>query len=388
MSSHHFQNYKSFFSIFLVTTILFSTGFFLFLSTKTSVYAVGQSPQPYFTSPANDEFMATLDPDFTKVYDDQVEVRVVDLADNQFITHTTFDYSKDGLLWIPIGEDTNPGFEGIQFTGNSGEASTNAWGGSGWNIQWNTSSLSEGYYTLRATMFTSLGQNASIELNIHFDPTPPFLNLDQTPSIAEGILGPLETNTNLNASTTDEDPAFFILDFIDASRPEIDQQGLGDANQENVGTPNNNGTPQTDDDQNNFCGPTSAANALWRLGQNDPALLNNLGGGQFQNATQLAEELGNETQTDPVNGTATDDMTDGLRKYLKKRNLDNNYTVKPHIPKQGGRGPWWSDVGLALRQGEAVILLKVQPGADGIVGTPDDIGHYETAKDANPTYKP
>jgi hypothetical protein len=81
-------------------------------------------------------------------------------------------------------------------------------------------------------------------------------------------------------------------------------------------------------------------------------------------------------------------MTAGLRKFLKKRNLDNNYTIKPHIPRQGGRGPWWSDVGLALRQGEAVILLKVQPGADGVVGTSDDIGHYETAKDANPTYTP
>jgi len=61
-------------------------------------------------------------------------------------------------------------------------------------------------------MFTSLGQSASAELNIHFDPTPPFLNLDQTPSLAEGILGPLKTNTSLNATTKDEDPALFVLE--------------------------------------------------------------------------------------------------------------------------------------------------------------------------------
>lgn len=388
MASHPFLNYNKVVSTFFVVILLFSLGFYLFFLPETRVNAQEQPLQPYFTSPANDEFMSTVDPLYTKVYEDQVQIRVEDLTNNQNITHTIFDYSPDGFLWIPIGEDTYSGFEGIQFTGNTGEASTNAWGGSGWNIVWDTSSISENYYILRATMFTSTGQNASAELNIHFDPTPPFLNIDQTPSIAQGILGPLETNTNLNATTNDEDPVTLVLDYIDASRPEIDQQGLGDADQENVGTPNTNGTPQTDDDQNNFCGPTSAANALWRLGQKDPALLQSSSGGQLQNATQLAEELGNETKTDPVNGTASDDMTSGLRKFLKKRNLDNNYTVKPHIPKQGGRGPWWSDVGLALRQGEAVILLKVQPGADGIVGTKDDIGHYETGKDANPTYGP
>ena len=103
-----------------------------------------------------------------------------------------------------------------------------------------------------------------------------------------------------------------------------------------------------------------------------------------QENTEIAEELGNDTKTDPKTGTASNDMTDGLKKFLKKRNLDGNYTVKPHIPKQGARGPGWSDVANALRQGEAVILLKVQPGADGIVGTSDDIGHYETGKDAQP----
>ena len=375
---------KRIFAIFLIIIVSLISSFFLSLQIEPEAYAANTPPQPYFVYPANDEFMGTMDPAFVKAYGDQVEARVTDLSEEEDIVETVFDFSEDGLIWTPIGVDIYSGFEGTQFTGNNGEASTNGWGSTGWNILWNTSALPEGFYLLRATMFDSSAENETAELLIHFDPTPPFLNLDTSPSIAEGVLGPIEGEATFNATTADEDPAFFSLDYIDASRPAIDQQGLGNADQEDVGTPNTNGTPQTDDDVNNFCGPTSAANALWRLGQNDPSLLNNLNGGQFSNATQLAEELGNDTKTDPVNGTASDDMTAGLRKFLKKRNLDGNYSVKPHIPKQGGRGPFWSDVGSALKQGEAVILLKVKPGSDGVVGTSDDIGHYETGKDANP----
>ena len=341
-------------------------------------------PNPYFTSPSNDEFMSTLNPNIVKVYENLVEVRVVDLTDENDITHALFEFSYDGLDWFLLEEDYNNGFEGIQFNGDYGKASTNGLGGTGWNTIWNTDTLEEGHYFLRATLYDQMAQQGTTEIMVHYDPTPPFLNLDQEPTVNEGILGPLSGIISFNATTMDEDPAYFSLDYINASRPIIDQQGLGTANQENVGTPNTQGTPQTDDDVNNYCGPTSAANALWRLAQNDPALLNNTAGGQYSNATEMAEQLGNDTKTDPVNGTASNDLTDGLKKYLKDRNLDGNYTVKPHIPKAGGRGPWWSDVGHALRQGEAVILLKVKPGTDGIVGTSDDIGHYETGKDAQP----
>lgn len=341
-------------------------------------------PNPYFTSPSNDEFMATLDPGLVKVYDNFVDVRVIDLTEENDITHTLFEFSWDGVEWFSIEDDYNDGFEGIQFSGDNGQASTNALGGSGWNAIWDTTPLEEGYYFLRATLYDQATQQATTEIMVHYDPTPPFINLDQEPTVNEKILGPLSGTVFFNATTMDEDPALFILEYINASRPLIDQQGLGDASQENVGPSNTQGTPQTDDDQNNFCAPTSAANALWRLAQNDPAFLNNNAGGQYSNATEMAKQLANDTKTDPVNGTATDDFTNGLKKYLKDRNLDGNYTVKPHIAKVGSRGPWWSDVGEALRQGEAVIMLKVQPGVDGTVGTSDDVGHYEAGKDAHP----
>jgi len=219
-------------------------------------------PDPYFTSPSNDEFMSTLDPNIIKVYENQVEVRVVDLSDENDITHALFEFSFDGLDWFLIEEDYYNGFEGIQFNGDDGKDSTNGLGGTGWNTIWNTETLVEGYYFLRTTLFDQIAQQGTTEIMVHYDPTPPFLNLDQEPTINEGILGPLSGTVSFNASTMDEDPAYFILEYINASRPEIDQEGLGNANQENVGTPNTQGTPQTDDNINNFCGPTSAANAL------------------------------------------------------------------------------------------------------------------------------
>lgn len=139
-------------------------------------------------------------------------------------------------------------------------------------------------------------------------------------------------------------------------------------------------------------GPTTAANAIWRLGQKDPNLLKKPGGGQHENATSLAGEIANDTKTNPVNGTATDDMGKGLKKLLRDKGQGGNYSVTSHVPRnESGKvkgKPTWSDVGRALRQGEAVIVLKVKPGPDGIVGTGDDEGHYETGKDAQPNWKP
>ncbi len=65
-------------------------------------------------------------------------------------------------------------------------------------------------------------QQGTTENMIHYDPTQPFLNLDQKPTVNERILGPLTGTVYINSTTIDEDPAFFQLDYINASRPIID----------------------------------------------------------------------------------------------------------------------------------------------------------------------
>ena len=113
-------------------------------------------PNPYITSPANTELMTTTDPNLIKVYEKQVEIRVIDLTEEDDITSALFEFSPDGIIWLPIGEDINKDLDGIQFTGNNGEGSTNAWGTTGWNINWDTTELTEGYYFLRTITTTAM----------------------------------------------------------------------------------------------------------------------------------------------------------------------------------------------------------------------------------------
>jgi hypothetical protein len=340
-------------------------------------------PLPFFTSPSNDEYLSTMLDGVVKVGEPLTTIRVIDLADEDDISYVTFYYSHDGLSWIRLGVDENGDFEGIQFNGEEGRNMTNSLGGSGWSIEWETGFIEEGFYILSAVMVDESGNEGMSELMIHYDPTPPRLTFSEPPftEIINGI-------HTFDLSMDSVDLVSLTLDYINGSRSHLDQEGLGDANQEDVGTPNTQGTPQTDDDVNNFCGPTAAANALWRLGQNDPRVTSNPSGGQHNNATEVAEELGDDMDTDEENGTSTDGMTDGLKKYLKDRNLTDDYEVKPYVPQVLPDGrivgkPWWSQFWLEIARHEAVIVLKVKPGKDGDVGTSDDIGHYQTGKDAD-----
>jgi len=71
--------------------------------------------------------METTDPNIVKVFESQVEIRVVNLTEENDIIADNFEFSFDGIIWNPIGEDINKNFEGIQFNGNNGLASTNGW---------------------------------------------------------------------------------------------------------------------------------------------------------------------------------------------------------------------------------------------------------------------
>lgn len=354
---------------------------------QVSAHVIGSPPEPYVTSPSNDEFLYSLPP-MVKATGNPIQIRAVDLSGDDDIVLAIFEYAPLPLpVWLPIAIDEDPGFVGVQFDGGGGTNSTNGWGDTGWGCLWETTDLEEGFYVIRVTMVDAQGLFGVTEVPIHFDPSPPSPQIIYTDSFGMDVLGPIAGTVEIGASPGDEDAIALVLDYLNASRPYANQEGLGDADQREVGPPDTKGTFENTDDVNNFCGPAAAANALWRLAQNDPSLLSNGKGGNFSSAAEMGKELAKGMNTSVTRGTATDDMTDGLRKFLKDRGLDGNYTVKAHIPNnQGGGRPWWSDVANALREGEAVIVLKVKPGSDGVVGTADDRGHYETGKDAFPTY--
>ena len=340
-------------------------------------------PEPFFTSPSNDEYLSTTLMGVVKIHEEMTMVSVIDLTGEDDVIQVAFDFSFDGLEWFPIGVDVDPGFEGVQFNGGGGVSSTNGLGIIGWNVEWETGWLMEGFYLIRATMMDGGGLVGEAELMVHYDPTPPLVTMVQSE-----FCPTIQGNHTFVVETPGDDIVEFYMEVMNGSRSALNEEGLGDADQFGVGTTNTQGTPQTDDDVNNFCGPTAAANALWRLAGLDPRVGQNPSGGSYNNATEMAEELAGDMGTNNDNGTSTDGMTKGLKKFLDDHNLTGSYGVDTYVPKVLPDGriigkPWWSQYWNELRRKEAVIVLKVKPGPDGTVGTADDEGHYETGKDAD-----
>ena len=92
---------------------------------------------------------------------------------------------------------------------------------------------------------------------VHYDPTPPLVTMVQSE-----FCPTIQGNHTFVVETPRDDIVEFYMEVMNGSRSALNQEGLGDADQFGVGTTNTQGTPQTDDDVNNFCGPTAAANAL------------------------------------------------------------------------------------------------------------------------------
>ena len=372
-------------SYLILALLLTSTGLVAFSSPY--IWVSGDSPdlqpEPFFTSPSNDEYLSTTLEGVVKIHENVTMVSVIDLTGEDDVVQVAFDFSFDGLEWLPIGVDVDPGFEGIQFDGGGGISSTNGLGIFGWNIEWETGWLIEGFYFIRATMMDDGGLLGETELMVHYDPTPPLVTMVQSE-----FCPTIQGNHTFIVETEGDDIVEFYMEIMNGSRSALNEEGLGDADQYGVGTTNTQGTPQTDDDVNNFCGPTAAANALWRLAGLDPRVNQNPSGGTYNNATEMAEELADDMGTNNDNGTSTDGMTKGLKKFLDDHNLTGKYGVDTYVPKVLPDGriigkPYWSQYWNELRRKEAVIVLKVKPGPDGTVGTADDEGHYETGKDAD-----
>jgi len=354
------------------------------------VKAENLPPKPYITMPSNSEECYSLDPNVTVVYGDVVEVRVVDLTGEEDVISTLFEYSADQINWSTIGTDTFGGFEGVQFNGDNGTDFTNAIGGTGWNINWNVTGLDEGYYYLKATMIDSSGLNGFDIKTIYYDPSPPLPDIYE-PFYLDMINGTMTFRVN----TTANDINSMLLEYT-GSAAEVKQEGFGNAKQTDVGKSAANGV-------NGFCGPTSAANAIWRLGNGwttkegkqlkDERLIKN-----YNSAEDLAKHLAESDymKTSVDDGTSHIDFYNGLAKFLREQGLDKAYTFRFNWGSQREKtkeswGPtWktekrgegkWESKGIAdmIKEGESVILMLQKPGKDGVLNTADDSCHYVTA---------
>lgn len=226
------------------------------------VYVNNQVPEPYITEPSNDGFLYNNITLGAVIYGNITEIVAVEMNLAEDVVSTLFEYSSDGLNWTTIGLDMNESYDCVGI---------NCVGRGGWNIEWNVSGLTEGMYYIKTTMTDLSGQSGDYHEQVYLDPTPPIPEIYK-PSSRETINGTMEFRMN----TSDEDVVHIQLGYypieisFNGSDVWEDQKGLGEESQWKVGPGVDLGGGKF---ANNYCGPTSVKNALWRLARVDKRLL-------------------------------------------------------------------------------------------------------------------
>ena len=321
-------------------------------------------PDPFITNPSNSWDLYGNSWKITAISGEIIRLTAVELNLANDIVSTQFEYSANGDQWTFIGEDYDPSFEGEWF-GEEGDV-RNGEGLGGWNIWWDISDLPEGYYYIRTIMRDDAGQEGSYISEVYYDPTPP-IPIIQSPVFESQLTGLVQ----FEVTTTDEDISYYELEVFNGSGNKASQKNIGDLSQYDVG-PNVDGS-STLDGKNNFCGPTSVANGIWRLA-NKNSKLKNFGGKQLSLkdlAKLLAKKMAPTVPGDDAGktkgleeiqkkGVTPEQMQKGVRDYLTEIGLgcenDQGYSVK--IIKN----PTWEQYFNELKSGQCVILFIIPKG--------------------------
>jgi hypothetical protein len=348
-------------------------------------------PEPYLASPYPSDDL--YGPSWLPLISGPENLSAVDLKESPYIISATFEYSTDGENWVLIGTDNNPEpeVEPLGFGLLDGI--------SGWNAEWDVSSLPENLYLIKVTMLDNFGQDGEDIFEVYYDPTPPTPTFMVEP-IEDFSYAEISCKFEFGFDTIDEDVQITKLEYLDTPDDNSGckvHTGLGRASQWDVGPSihyeNINGryyyryvrpwinpagrivgttalSRRVEISEttwkrkgaencrlvNGYCTPTAAANSLWRLGLANPDLTRG-----FDNATELAKHLARKMGTHPRRGTFTWMEKDGVRSFLRQENLgcdnDNGYTVCWSRPTRLYR--WYVK---KMKKGEDVTVGVYGPG--------------------------
>ena len=402
--------------IVVIILVLASTLFFFTRRTETEPARTSKDfPMPYIVTPRPNDRSPSYP---VLISGDSVLVRALEMNRSEDVVWTRFEYNN-GAQWRLIGVDKDP----LDDVNRSALKGTGLFGGFlGWEADWDTSGLSDGNYSLRATMKNRAGNTGSLEMKVSFERTPP------TPRLEARQGQVVRGNWTFNVSTADQDAQLMILQYWDGSNSSHDQgPGVGTMRQNDVGPNRDNGDGST---TNMFCAPTAAANGLMRLGQKDARILN----GKDANGNdwtvfinkniehyvakfpddpkdtldahdQVKSFYGNQTKfsgpyikdgkltnlglsmvlackmrTDIDNGTAYGNIRAGLDDFLREQGIDGNYTVSGwdfDTAQASGtsNGSAWANLTKVIRENETVIINIFHGDANGTTV------HSLTAKD-------
>jgi hypothetical protein len=281
---------------------------------------------------------------------------------SNIIDYVSFAYSTGGP-YVEISRD----YDGLQAFRNGVNGSG---GGDGFRVFWDFSGLAEGTYTLRATVYDTLGQSAADSVTVFLEPTPPQPNIT---SPAGGV--DFCTTLNMLMTCPDENLSYIEVHRQPASlnysagMSTLQQSLLGDVN----GNPADGNHASGGEYGDYYCGPVAAALAvkLW-YDRGYVELMRE--GANIISLDTLAERLAALFQTRQNLGTYDEALVHGLKQYTAAR---GDYILYDHR-----RNPDYFTLRTWVEDEQRAVLLGLggTPGiwlaVDGFSGWEQSDGSY------------
>ncbi len=243
-----------------------------------------------------------ITPHFSDTLLGTTEIWARETSGSEIIDYISFEYSN-GSSFFEIGRDydgTSPLRNGVAFTTP----------GDGFTQIWDLTFLAEGSYSIRATVYDTLGRTSSNTTNVYVEPTPPIPRIT-TPGNGEDFCTPLE----ILMSCTDENLPSVGLFYLQAATnysaglTAIGQSSLGDTN----GNPLDGNLAANGEFGDYYCAPAAAAAAIKVWYDRGYTFL------YSPPVTNLAEQLASQFSTRENLGTYDGDLMKGLYDYFLPR---------------------------------------------------------------------
>ncbi|RLI58747.1 MAG: hypothetical protein DRO67_10425 [Candidatus Asgardarchaeum californiense] len=223
------------------------------------------------------------------------------------VKYMEFYYSTDGVEWTLIDTDD----DGSERIVGGEDVVASDWG-DGWRCYWDVSNINEGYYHLRAKLWTFDDSFGYKDIMIYVEPTPPIPKISNIEY--DGIV---KGNESIFIEFSDEDLVQLILEIQNAST--YYEKGVELKNQhhycQNISGKNLSTV---------CCGPTAAASCLKYWADNGfDGIMKKNGVGDAITQSELVEKLAKLMKTDE-NGTKDSNFVKGLRDYLLEVGLGCN----------------------------------------------------------------
>jgi len=294
------------------------------------------------------------------------EIWVHDSSNSKTADHAFFEYSISGSPFVEIGLDFDgysPLRDGLSVTSS----------GSGFGLNWNFSGLSEGVYTIRATLIDSSGQSSSSTTTVALEPTPPTPTIF-SPQNGSKFCQPL----TLLMNSLDENLSFIqveehdALPIYSAGLIPVSQFTAGDSN----GNPSDGNSISSGEFGNYYSGPVTAAMALKLWESRGVAA-----GALLLSVQELSEQLAVDFRTRENFGTYDEFLYSGLNNYINEHGNILELNMLRH-PRYLNLRDWVEE------QQRAVLLGLSGPtgiwvAIDGFGGWQGQDGNYDI-KIANP----